>query len=282
MAKNTVETFLNAKASRQKLSLLTAYDYTMARIIDESGINGILVGDSLGMVMQGHENTLSVTMEDMIYHTKIVSNGVKNALVIADMPFMSYQVCEKEAVVNAGRLIKETNAHCVKLEGGENIAHIVSKIVNASIPVMGHIGLTPQSVNAMGGFKVQGSSKEAAIQIINDARALEKAGAFAVVLECIPEKIAEIITNKLSIPTIGIGAGINCDGQILVYQDMLGMSSSEFVPRFIKKYAEIGETMKNAIGQYIKEVEQNEFPAKEHTFKINKAVLEEVISSVSN
>ena len=272
MTKNTVETFRGAKGEK-KLSLLTAYDYTMAKIIDESGIHGILVGDSLGMVIQGHENTIPVTVDDIIYHTKAVVKGAKHALVIADMPFMSYPD-EAEALTNAGRIMKETNVSCVKLEGGENIAHIVKRIVDASIPVMGHIGLTPQSVHAFGGFKVQGKSEMTAIQIIKDAIALERAGAFAIVLECIPEKIAKIITETVSIPTIGIGAGKNCDGQILVYQDMFGMSG--FKSKFVKEYATVGDMMKSAIGKYIYEVEEGHFPEKEHTFKINDDILEKV------
>ena len=279
--KNTVETFLNAKQNNEKLSLLTAYDYTMARILDEQGIHGLLVGDSLGMVIQGHENTLQVTMDEMVYHTKAVAKGAKNALVIADMPFMSYQVCKKEAVYNAGRLIKEGQAHCVKVEGGQAIAKVVAKMVAASIPVMGHIGLTPQSVNAFGGFKVQGASKERGLEIIQDALALEAAGAFAIVLECIPEKLAKIITEKVKIPTIGIGAGVHCDGQILVYQDMLGMGTSEQHPRFIKTYAQTAKLMGEWVKAYMSEVEVGSFPSSEHTFKISKDVLSAILEEIN-
>ncbi len=273
--KNTAVTFRQAKEKNEKLTMLTAYDYSTAKIIDEAEINGILVGDSLGMVCLGYEDTLSVTMEDMIHHTKAVSRGVKNTLVVADMPFMSYQTSVYDAVVNAGRLIKEGRAHVVKLEGGVEVCDKIEAIVKASIPVMAHIGLTPQSVNAFGGFKVQGKDEEAAKKIIEAALAVEKAGAFAVVLECVPAKLAEIITKKLSIPTIGIGAGCNCDGQILVYQDMLGMYS-DFTPKFVKKYENLSEKMNIAFKRYIEEVKDGVFPSEEHSFKINDEVIEKL------
>lgn len=273
--KNTAITFRQAKEKNEKLTMLTAYDYSTAKIIDEAEINGILVGDSLGMVCLGYEDTLSVTMEDMIHHTKAVSRGVKNTLVVADMPFMSYQTSVYDAVVNAGRLIKEGRAHVVKLEGGVEVCDKIEAIVKASIPVMAHIGLTPQSVNAFGGFKVQGKDEEAAKKLIEAALAVEKAGAFAVVLECVPAKLAEIITKKLSIPTIGIGAGCNCDGQILVYQDMLGMYS-DFTPKFVKKYENLSEKMNIAFKRYIEEVKDGVFPSEEHSFKINDEVIEKL------
>lgn len=273
--KNTAVTFRQAKEKNEKLTMLTAYDYSTAKIIDEAGINGILVGDSLGMVCLGYEDTLSVTMEDMIHHTKAVSRGVKNTLVVADMPFMSYQTSVYDAVVNAGRLIKEGRAHVVKLEGGAEVCDKIEAIVKASIPVMAHIGLTPQSVNAFGGFKVQGKDEEAAKKLIEAALAVEKAGAFAVVLECVPAKLAEIINKKLSIPTIGIGAGCNCDGQILVYQDMLGMYS-DFTPKFVKKYENLSEKMNIAFKRYIEEVKDGVFPSEEHSFKINDEVIEKL------
>lgn len=273
--KNTAVTFKQAKERNEKLTMLTAYDYSTAKLIDEAGINGILVGDSLGMVCLGYEDTLSVTMEDMIHHTKAVSRGVKNTLVVADMPFMSYQTSVYDAVVNAGRLIKEGRAHVVKLEGGIEVCPQIEAIVKASIPVMAHIGLTPQSVNAFGGFKVQGKDEEAARNLIEAALAVEKAGAFAVVLECVPAKLAKIITEKLSIPTIGIGAGVDCDGQILVYQDMLGMYS-DFTPKFVKKYETIGEKMKDAFKNYIEEVREGVFPQEKHTFKINDEIIEKL------
>ena len=273
--KNTAVTFKQAKERNEKLTMLTAYDYSTAKIIDEAGINGILVGDSLGMVCLGYEDTLSVTMEDMIHHTKAVARGAKNTLVVADMPVMSYQTSVYDAVVNAGRLIKEGRAHVVKLEGGVEVCDKIEAIVKASIPVMAHIGLTPQSVNAFGGFKVQGKDEEAAKNLIEAALAVEKAGAFAVVLECVPAKLAAIITEKLSIPTIGIGAGAQCDGQILVYQDMLGMYS-DFTPKFVKKYEALGEKMNIAFKNYIKEVKDGVFPAEEHSFKINDEVIEKL------
>ena len=221
MMKNTVFTFREQKAKGEKISMLTAYDYSTAKLMDEAGINGILVGDSLGMVVLGYEDTLPVTMEDMIHHTAAVCRGAKNTLVVGDMPFMSYQVSVEEAVYNAGRLMKEGRCQAVKLEGAASVCPQIRAITNASIPVMAHIGLTPQSINALGGFKVQGKSEEAAKKLLEDAKAVEEAGAFAVVLECVPAKLAELISKSISIPTIGIGAGAGCDGQILVYQDML-------------------------------------------------------------
>ena len=273
--KNTVVTFREAKLNKEKLTMLNAYDYSTAQAVDNSGINGILVGDSLGMVMLGYEDTLSVTMEDMIHHTKAVARGAKNSLVVADMPFMSYQTSVYDAVFNAGRLIKEGRAQAVKLEGGVEVADHIEVIVKASIPVMGHIGLTPQSVNAFGGFKVQGKSEEAAKKLIEDALAVERAGAFAVVMEGVPSKLAAIVTEKLSIPTIGIGAGDKCDGQILVYQDMLGMFN-DFTPKFVKKYENLGDRMRNAFATYIEEVKNGSFPSEEHGFKIDEEVIEKL------
>ena len=270
--KNTVSTFKNKKAKGEKISMLTAYDYSTAKLIDESGINGILVGDSLGMVVLGYDDTLPVTMEDMIHHTKDVSRVAKNALVVGDMPFMSYQVSVEEAVYNAGRLIKEGGCQAVKLEGGATVCNQIRAITNASIPVMAHIGLTPQSVNAFGGFKVQGKNEEDAKRLIEEAKAVEEAGAFAVVLECVPEKLAEIITNSITIPTIGIGAGRKCDGQILVYQDMLGMFSN-FTPKFVKRFANVGEIMTEAFKQYIAEINDGKFPSDEHTFAISDDII---------
>nr|WP_241408000.1 3-methyl-2-oxobutanoate hydroxymethyltransferase [Clostridium beijerinckii] len=255
--------------------MLTAYDYSMAKIIDESGVNGILIGDSLGMVIKGEEDTLAVTIDEIIYHTKAVKKGAKNALIVSDMPFLSYHVSIEQAVLNAGRLIKEGGANAVKLEGGANVAAQIKAIVDAQIPVMGHIGLTPQSVNAFGGFKVQGKSEAAAKQLIDDAILIEKSGAFSIVLEGIPEKVAEIITNAVSIPTIGIGAGKYCDGQILVYQDMLGMFN-DFVPKFVKQYANVGTVMRDAISSYVKEVQAGDFPEEKHTFKIDENELKKL------
>ena len=273
--KKSVLTFGNAKQKNERLTMLTAYDYSTAKLIDASGIDSVLVGDSLGMVMLGYEDTLSVTMEDMIHHTKAVARGVKDALVVSDLPFMSYQTSVYDAVVNAGRLIKEGRAQAVKLEGGLEVCPQIKAIVEASIPVMAHLGLTPQSVNAFGGFKVQGKDEEAARSLIEQAKAVEAAGAFAVVLECIPAKLAELITKNISIPTIGIGAGNGCDGQVLVYQDMLGLYS-DFTPKFVKRYAEIGPQMENAIEDYISEVKSGAFPAAEHTFALSDAVIEKL------
>ncbi len=273
--KNTVITFKEAKIKNEKLTMLTAYDYSTAKIMDNTGINGILVGDSLGMVCLGYEDTLSVTMEDMLHHTKAVARGAKNTLVVADMPFMSYQTSVYDAVVNAGRLMKEGRANAVKLEGGIDMCPQIEAIVKSSIPVMAHIGLTPQSVNAIGGFKVQGKDEEAAQNLIEAALAVEKAGAFAVVLECVPAKLAQIITNKLSIPTIGIGAGVNCDGQILVYQDMLGMYN-DFTPKFVKKYEDLNEKMTAAFNKYVDEVRDGVFPEEHHSFKISDDIIEKL------
>lgn len=273
--KKSVLTFRNAKQKNERLTMLTAYDYSTAKLIDASGIDSVLVGDSLGMVMLGYEDTLSVTMEDMIHHTKAVARGVKDALVVSDLPFMSYQTSVYDAVVNAGRLIKEGRAQAVKLEGGLEVCPQIKAIAEASIPVMAHLGLTPQSVNAFGGFKVQGKDEEAARSLIEQAKAVEAAGAFAVVLECIPAKLAELITKNISIPTIGIGAGNGCDGQVLVYQDMLGLYS-DFTPKFVKRYAEIGPQMENAIEDYISEVKSGAFPAAEHTFALSDAVIEKL------
>lgn len=273
--KNTAVTFNQAKEKNERITMLTAYDYSMAKLMDNSGINGILVGDSLGMVCLGYEDTLSVTMEDIIHHTKAVARGAKNSLIVADMPFMSYQTSVYDAVVNAGRLIKEGHAQAIKLEGGLEVCDKIEAIVKASIPVMGHIGLTPQSVNVFGGFKVQGKDEMAAKRIIEEALAIEKAGAFAVVLECVPAKLAKIITDKLTIPTIGIGAGVGCNGQILVYQDMLGMYS-DFKPKFVKQYENIGEKINSALIKYIEEVKDGVFPAEEHSFKISDEIIEKL------
>ena len=272
--KNTSITFKESK-NKEKMAMLTAYDYSTAKLVDEAGINGILVGDSLGMVCLGYEDTLSVTMEDMIHHSKAVAKGAKNALVVTDMPFMSYQTSVYDAVFNAGRLVKEGKAQAVKLEGGVEFKEHIKAIVDASIPVMGHIGLTPQSVNAFGGFKVQGKDEEKAKKLIADAKAIEEAGAFSVVLECVPAKLAKLISSKISIPTIGIGAGVGCDGQILVYQDMLGMFS-DFTPKFVKTYGDVGDYMKKAFSKYVEEVKDGVFPEEKHSFKISDEVIEKL------
>lgn len=273
--KNTVVTIRKAKERGEKVTMLTAYDYSMAKLIDEAGINMILVGDSLGMVMLGYEDTLSVTMEDMIHHTSAVARGAKQALVVADMPFMSYQTSVYDAVVNAGRLMKEGRAQAVKLEGGREFADHIKAITAASIPVVAHLGLTPQSLNAFGGFKVQGKSEAAARKLLEDAQIVEEAGAVAVVLECVPAKLAKLVTEKLHVPTIGIGAGADCDGQVLVYQDMLSMFG-DFKPKFVKRFGEVGSVMKEAFQNYSDEVKAGTFPAPEHTFKIDDDVIEKL------
>lgn len=270
--KNTVATLKQQKLDGDKITMLTAYDYSTAKLMDESGVNMLLVGDSLGMTMLGYEDTLSVTMEDMIHHTAAVARGTKNAMVVGDMPFMSYQTSVYDAVVNAGRLMKEGRCNVVKLEGGATVCPQIKAIVEASIPVVAHIGLTPQSVNAFGGFKVQGKSEEAARKLIEEAKAVEEAGAFAVVLECVPGKLAKLISETISIPTIGIGAGNGCDGQVLVYQDMLAIFS-DFKPKFVKHFADVGAVMREGIADYIKEVKAGTFPAEEHTFKISDDVI---------
>lgn len=273
--KNTVTTFKDAKKQGKKLTMLTAYDYSTAKLFDEAGVDSMLVGDSLGMTMLGYDSTLPVTMEDMIHHTKAVVRGAKNALVVGDMPYMSYHLSVQQAVENAGRFIKEAGAQAVKLEGGAAFCPEIEAMTRASIPVVGHLGLTPQSINAFGGFKVQGKSEEAARKIIEDAQALEAAGAFAIVLECVPAKLAEIITAKVAVPTIGIGAGAGCDGQVLVYQDMLGMYDN-FTPKFVRKFAEVGAMMKQGVQEYSAAVQDSSFPAAEHTFKIDEEVLEKL------
>ena len=273
--KTTVADFLSMKKNGEKITMVTGYDYSTAKLIDNSGINSILVGDSLGMVMLGYPDTVSVTMEDMLHHVKAVSRGTENALVICDMPFMSYQTSVYDAVVNAGRLMKEGRAGAVKLEGGKEYAEHVRAIVNASIPVCGHIGMTPQSVNAFGGFKVQGKTEEAARKLIEDAIALQEAGAFAIVIECVPHKLAEYISEILSIPTIGIGAGNGCSGQVLVYQDMLGMYS-DFTPKFVKKFANVGDVMTDAFKSYSDEVKTGQFPTEEHSFRIDDDIIDKI------
>jgi len=263
--KVTISTIRDMKVKGEKITMLTAYDYSTALVVDEAGIDMILIGDSLGNVMLGYDSTIPVTMEDMIHHTKAVTRASEHAMVIADMPFMSYQGSQDDAIANAGRFLKEAAAHGIKLEGGREMADVVRRIVSAGIPVMGHLGLTPQSVHQLGGYKVQGKQKEAAERMIEDAKILEEAGAFSIVLECVPEKLAEEITDSLTIPTIGIGAGIHCDGQVLVVNDMLGMFE-KFTPKFVKKYANLNADMKKAISQYIDEVKSEAFPGKEHSF----------------
>lgn len=270
--KFTIKSFQKAKDEGRIISMLTAYDYSMAKILDEAGIDSLLVGDSLGMVVQGHDSTISVTIDDMIYHSKAVTRAAKRALVIVDMPFMSYHTSITEAVHNAGRLMKEGGAHAIKLEGGVEFAETIRQIVRAQIPVMGHIGLTPQSVHMFGGFKVQGRNLEQAQKIVDDAKALEEAGVFAITLECIPEKLTKLISEAVNVPIIGIGAGNYCNGQVLVSNDMLGMYS-DFSPKFVKQFANLSTAIKGAVETYIKEINEKTFPAKEHTFTIDEEVI---------
>lgn len=273
--KFTTQSFFEAKKNSRKITMLTGYDYSMAQLLDNCGIDAILVGDSLGMVVQGRDSTVEVTIDEMIYHCKCVARGAKNALLVGDMPFLTYHVSAEDAVRNAGRFIQEAKMNAVKLEGGKSMADTVKAIVRAQIPVMGHIGLTPQSVNVFGGFKVQGKEEHAAKALIEDALALEEAGAFAVVLEAVPEALAQIITQKLRIPTIGIGAGRYCDGQVLVVNDLLGMYS-DFTPKFAKTYANLKNTITDAISSYISDVRMQQFPEKKHTFSISDEVLEKL------
>ncbi len=273
--KKTVLTFSEAKKNGEKLTMLTAYDYSTAKLIDEAGIDAILVGDSLGNVVLGYEDTLSVTVDDMIHHSAAVARGAKEALVVVDMPFMSYQTSVYDAVFNAGRLMKEGRAQAVKLEGGKEVAPQIKAITDAGIPVMAHIGLTPQHINEFGGFKVQGKSEKAAEKLIEDALAVAEAGAFAVTMECVPDKLATLITKKIDIPTIGIGAGAGCDGQVLVYADAIGMFT-DFTPKFVKRFGDVGNAMTAAFKAYISEVKSSTFPGKEHTFAISDEIIDKL------
>lgn len=268
----TVDSFLKAKKNDQKISMLTAYDYSTAKLLDEAGVDSLLVGDSLGMVMLGYENTLQVTIEDMVHHCRAVSRGAERAMIIGDMPFLSYHISVEESVRNAGRLVQQGHVQAVKLEGGSNILDNVKAIVKAQIPVMGHLGLTPQSVNMFGGFKVQGREEEQARKIAEEALRLQDAGVFALVLECVPEQLAKIISGQLDIPTIGIGAGKYCDGQVLVMQDMLGMYT-DITPKFVKKYADLSGAIKEAVTMYIDEMQTGVFPGKEHSFQMDAEVI---------
>lgn len=274
MAVNKVSTVTlkEMKQRGEKITVLTAYDYSTAKMLDQAGIDVLLVGDSLGMVLLGYDSTIPVTMEDMIIHTRAVARATQNALVVADMPFLSYHVSVSESVKNAGRLLQEAGANAVKLEGGREIAATVEAINAAGIPVMGHLGLTPQSVNKLGGYKVQGKDEAAARIIINNALALQDAGAFAITLECIPAPLAKLVTDKLDIPTIGIGAGVNCDGQVLVIHDLLGLYS-DIAPKFAKKYASLNNTIVEAVTKYKTEVKEQIFPAPEHSFGLEEKKL---------
>ena len=266
MPKITIQDLLKKKAEKRKITMLTAYDYPFAKIVDEAGIDGIIVGDSVGMVVQGTENTLPVTMDEMIYHTKIVSRAVNNAMVIGDLPFMSYQASIEDAVRNAGRFLKEAGASAIKIEGGAEVAEHIRAMTRSDIPVMAHIGLTPQSIHRMGGYKVQGKTEESAKRLIEEAHIAENAGAFFLLLEAIPMGLAKRITEELSIPTIGIGAGPFCDGQVLVLHDVIGLFE-RFLPKFAKRYTNLKDEALNAIRVYKEEVEKGIFPSKEQSFK---------------
>lgn len=264
-SKITTQTVVDMKSKGEKISMLTAYDFTMAQIIDQAGIEIILVGDSASNVMAGHETTVPMTLEHMIYHTSCVVRGVDRALVIADLPFMSYQVTTKEALISSGRMMKEAGAHAVKMEGGKYIVDTVKRIVDAGIPVMGHLGLTPQSIYKFGTYKVRATEDDEADELIRDAKLLEEAGCFSLVLEKIPAHLAEKVTAELSIPTIGIGAGPSCDGQVLVLHDMLGLNK-EFNPRFLRRYADLNSVMTDAVQNYIKDVKNKDFPNKDEQY----------------
>lgn len=264
-AKITTQTVVDMKRNGEKISMITAYDFTMAQIVDQAGIDIILVGDSASNVMAGYDTTVPMTLEHMIYHTSCVVRGTEKALVIADLPFMSYQVTPEEALINAGRMMKEAGAHAVKLEGGKPINDTVKKIVEAGIPVMGHLGLTPQSIYKFGTYKVRAQEEEEAKNLIKDAKLLEEAGCFAIVLEKIPAKLAAQVSNSLSIPTIGIGAGVDCDGQVLVIHDMLGMNKG-FNPRFLRRYADVHSVMTDAVQNYIKDIKDKDFPNKQEQY----------------
>ena len=268
----TVDTIKEMKLKKEKIVMLTAYDYTTAKLVDEAGIPLILVGDSLGMVILGYDSTIPVTMEDMIHHTKAVKRGTKQAFVVADMPFMTYHTSSTDAMKNAARLIQEADAHAVKLEGGEIVADTVKRIVDCGIPVMGHIGLTPQFIHQLGGYKLQGKTPEAAKHLLNDARALEQAGAFAIVLELIPTEVSKLITKSIGIPTIGIGAGPYCDGQVQVISDVLGLYT-DFTPKHAKQYARLADIIKTAVSKYAAEVKSNRFPTAAHSSSLPKTVL---------
>ncbi len=266
------------KAKGEKIPVITAYDYPTARLADEAEFPIILVGDSLGMVVLGYDSTIPVTMDDMAHHTGAVARGANHALIVADMPFMSFQISSADALRNAGRLVQEGGAQSVKLEGGKSVAAAVRRIVGSGIPVMGHVGLTPQSVHRFGGYRVQGKAREQAVQLLRDAQALEEAGAYAVVLELIPAPLARIITQRLTIPTIGIGAGPHCDGQVQVLHDMLGLYP-DFVPKHTKQYLRLSELISDALRRYVQEVREGAFPTEKESFDMDEALLSELLES---
>ncbi|WCN36676.1 3-methyl-2-oxobutanoate hydroxymethyltransferase [Aneurinibacillus uraniidurans] len=271
----TTASLKEQKKNGEKIVMLTAYDYPSAKIAEEAGVDMILVGDSLGMVVLGYDSTIPVTLDDMIHHTKAVTRGASRAFVVTDLPFLTYHGTIEETLRNAGRIMQEGLAKAVKIEGGAELAPLIRRCTQAGIPVVGHIGLTPQSVHQLGGYKVQGKTPEAAQKLLDDAKALEEAGVFALVMECVPEQLATLISKQLSIPTIGIGAGVGCDGQVLVYHDILGYGGGH-VPKFVKRYGEAGAIIHQAIAQYAHEVRTRAFPAAEHTFTIKEEVIEQL------
>jgi 3-methyl-2-oxobutanoate hydroxymethyltransferase len=273
----TITEIKEMKQKKEKIPMLTAYDYVTAEMVDEAGVPLILVGDSLGMVMLGYESTIPVTMDEMIHHTKAVVRGAKKALVVGDMPFMTYHISLSDALHNAARFIQEAGAQAVKLEGGEIVADTVRRLVGCGIPVMGHIGLTPQSIHQLGGFKVRGKGLEEGRKLLNDARILEEAGAFAIVLECIPAPLSKLITQKLAIPTIGIGAGPDCDGQVQVISDLLGLYT-DFVPKHAKQYARLAGEIKTAVSSYVGEVKSRDFPTAEQSYTMDESVIDVLAS----
>lgn len=273
--RTTIREIAAMKRRGERISMITAYDYTSARIVEAAGVDIILVGDSLGQVVLGYESTLPVTMDDMLHHIKTVVRGTSKVHIVGDLPFMSYQASEVEAIRNAGRLLKEGGAQSVKLEGGRQVANTMRRIVQGGIPVMAHIGLTPQAVNQLGGYRIQGKTTRAAIELIEDAKAVEDAGAFAIVLEGVPSQLAGIITARLTIPTIGIGAGVHCDGQVQVFHDMMGLYT-DFTPKHARKYAHLSELMHNAVTEYISDVRAQSFPSEDESFTLSPVVLAEL------
>jgi len=274
----TINDIKEMKQRGEKIAMITAYDYSTAKLIDEVGMPLILVGDSLGMVMLGYETTIPVTMDEMIHHTKAVVRGTQHAMVIGDMPFMTYHVSTEDALRNASRFIQEGGAQAVKLEGGETVAEKVKRLVECGIPVMGHIGLTPQSVHQFGGFKVVGKTPEAAVRLLNDAKALEEAGVFAIVLETVPAPLSKLVTERVTVPTIGIGAGPDCDGQVQVVHDLLGLFT-DFVPKHAKQYAVLCDTIRAAVSDYISEVKEGSFPTEKQSYKMDESVIAELARS---
>ena len=273
--RTTIREIAALRQRGKRIAMITAYDYTSARIVEDAGVDIILVGDSLGQVVLGYDSTVPVSMEDMVHHLKAVSRGTKKAHIVGDLPFMSYQASRAEAIRNAGRLLKEGGAQSVKLEGGRHVEKTIRKIVQAGIPVMGHIGLTPQAVNQLGGYRIQGRTTKAAVELLEDAMAVENAGAYSIVLEGVPSQLARIVTERLTIPTIGIGAGVHCDGQVQVFHDMMGLYT-DFTPKHARKYAHLAELMNNAVSDYIQDVRAQSFPSEDESFTLSQEVLAEL------